>query len=370
MNSRERVLTALNHKIPDRIPRDFGSSNVSSIHRYTYEKLLEYLKIKDDDIKMMEKASQLVIPCEELLQYLDIDTRGVFVGHPKKNKTHIINENEYIDAWGVKFKCPKGGLYFDVSHSPLEEMETLDEIEKYKFPDITEVADDSGIKESVNKIKENGDYAIVGSFGSSIFMKVQQIRGYAKTLEDLLIDEDIAEYLLDKVLEIRLKSAELLINACGEELDIIEMADDLAGQNGLLLSKELYRKMIKPRTQKLIRFIKSKSNAKILYHSCGDVSSIIDELIDAGIDILNPIQVSAGNMGNIKDLKKRYGTVISFWGGIDSQIILPNGSPQNVVEAVRNTQSILGENGGYILCGSHNIQADVPVENVIALYKG
>jgi len=368
MNGRERVLKAMNHEPTDRTPMDLGSSNVSSIHRHAYEKLLSYLGIKDDNIRMMERASALVIPCNEVLDYFGIDTRGVFLSHPKINKTVNHSENEYTDAWGAKNSRPEGGLYFDVSYSPLEHMDTLEEIIEYSFPEVKDIASNDGVAKVVESLRNKNEYAIVGSFGSSIFMKVQQIRGYAKTLEDMLIDKEIADYLLDKVLDIRIGLAGLLIDACGDKLDIIEMADDIAGQNGLLISPLLYREMIKPRTKKLIDYIKSRCKAKILYHSCGNIYPLIEDLIEAGVDILNPIQVSAGEMSDIGRLKREFGERLCFWGGIDSQKLLPLASPDMIRKAVIEAEKVLGQNGGYIKCASHNIQADIPVENILALY--
>lgn len=368
MTHRDRLLAALEHKKTDRVPYDLGSSNVSTIHKRAYENLIEQLGIEDKEIRMMDKAQQLVIPCEELLRKLDIDTRGVFLSHPKENKSTIISENEFIDVFGVTQTRPEEGLYFDVSNSPLANAETLEEVMEYKFPSVDDIASNDGVYERAKYLHENTDYAIVGNFGSSIFMKVQQIRGYSETLMDMAADEDIANYLLDKVLDLRIALVGKLIDACGEYLDIIEMADDIAGQNAPIISVDMYREMIKPRTKKLISYIKSRCNAKVLYHSCGDVYTLIDEFIDAGIDILNPIQVSAGNMSDIKRLKEKYGDKISFWGGICSTNVLPVGNPVDVRKAVEKSIEILGEGGGYVLCGSHNIQPDVTPENTFSIY--
>lgn len=369
MNHRERVLKALSHCAVDRAPRDLGSSNVSSIHRYPYELLLEKLGIEDPEIRTMEKASQLVWPCEELLEAFDIDTRGISLSGAKISKGKVINDNKYIDTFGTTFERPENGLYFDVTACPLEDAETLEEVMEYQFPTLDELSSSDGVTERAKYLKEQTDYAIVGNFGSLIFMKVQQIRGYTQTLVDMSIDKEIAEYLLDKVLDLRIQSADRLIDACGDALDIIEMADDIAGQNGQLISTEMYRELVKPRTAKLISHIKSRCNAKILYHSCGDVYHLIEDLIDAGIDALNPIQVSAGNMSDIQRLKKEFGDRISFWGGIDSIGVLPTGTPEEVKNAVEQTVKVLGDSGGYVLCASHNIQPDVPIENILALYN-
>ena len=285
MNHRERVLAALSHRPVDRIPMDLGSCNVTSIHKNTYCRLLDYFGLSDPDVRLMDYATQLVIPCEELLNTLQIDTRGVLLSGAKNDKTKHLSDNEYIDVWGVHWKRPANAVCFDVVSSPLQNMESLEEIETYAFPTIADLASDEEVAHRAEFLSTHTDFALVGSFGSSIFMKAQQIRGYSKLFEDMLIDKEIAHYLMRHILDLRIQLADLLIDACGEKLDIIEMADDVAGQDSLLLSAELYREMIKPYTKALIAHIKSRCHAKILYHSCGSIFPLIEDLIEIGVDI-------------------------------------------------------------------------------------
>lgn len=369
MNHRERVLAAVNHRAVDRVPMDLGSCNVTSIHKNTYQRLLKHFDLEDHEIRLMDFATQLVIPCEALLNRLQIDTRGVLLSGAKVNKTQLLSENEYIDTWGVRWKRPENATCFDVVDSPLEAMESLEEVEAYRFPSREELASDMGVAERAAFLRGHTDFALVGSFGSSIFMKAQQLRGYSKLFEDMLIDKEIAHYLMQRILDLRIQLVDMLIDACGDKLDVIEMADDVAGQDSLLMSAELYREMIKPYTAALIAHIKSRCSAKILYHSCGSIFPLIEDLIEIGVDILNPIQVSAKNMGDLEGLKDRFGGRLCFWGGIDSQTLLPVAPPDAVREAVLDTVAHLGKGGGYVLCASHNLQNDIPVENISAMYE-
>ena len=368
MTPRERVLCALRHEKTDHTPIDLGSCNVSSININAYRNLLTKLGLEDGDIRIMEFASQLVKPREELLRELDIDTRGVFLSKPKVSKTVFNGENECTDVWGITYRRPIGGLYFDVAKSPLEKCETLEEVMDYQFPAIEDIANEEGCAQIAGEIRKNKEHAIVGSFGSSIFMRVQELRGYSQVFEDMLVDKDIVNYLMDKVLDIRIKLAGMLINAYSDVLDVVQIADDVAGQISSLVSLESYRELIKPRTQKLIEFIKKEANVKILYHCCGNVYNMIDDFVEAGVDILNPVQVSAAEMGDLKRLKRRFGSQICFWGGIDCQKLLPSASPEEVRRVAIQTKDILGENGGYVLSAAHNIQADVPAENILAMF--
>lgn len=366
MTSRERVRCAINLKKPDRTPVDLGTTNVTTLHVTAYENLLKKLGIKDEKIRLIDFPKQLVIPCEEFMQKLEIDTRPVKLGGSKTSNAKFISQNEYIDDWGIKWRRPEKGLYYDSVSSPLKDLSTLEEIEKYPWPLVENLSSSEGLKDTAKSLYENTNYSLVGSFGSSIFMMAQIVRGYEQFFIDMMIDEDIACYILDKVLEIRLGMAKAFLDAAGEYLDVVEIADDLAGQDGPLMSLEIYRKFIKPRSKKLIDFIKRNSCAKVMYHCCGAMSDFVDDLIEIGVDILNPIQVSAANM-DTKVLKEKYGDKLAFWGGIDGQDVLPNGSPEDVARETEKRVRELGLNGGYVMCASHNIQADVSAENIISM---
>jgi uroporphyrinogen decarboxylase len=185
---------------------------------------------------------------------------------------------------------------------------------------------------------------------------------------DLVDDKDFAHALLSKITSIRKENAEKFLSEVGAYLDVFQLADDLAMQNGPYMSPDLYREMIKPYQVELFQFVKSLTPAKIYYHSCGSVTGLLDDLIDVGVDILNPVQVSAEGM-QPEQLKKRFGDKLSFWGAMDTTEILPNGTADDVRDEVRSVIRNLGPGGGYVLASVHNMQADIPPENIIAMIE-
>lgn len=193
-------------------------------------------------------------------------------------------------------------------------------------------------------------------------------KGYGQIFHrPILITKKFAHALMEKIYEIQSTKMELYLKEVGEYLDVVSTGDDLSGQSGPLISLELYRKMIKPYHRKYYKTIKDNTDAKLLMHSYGSAHHFFDDFIEIGVDIVNPVQVSAVGMDPLK-LKRKYGDHLVFWGGIDTQNVLPNGSPLEVKEEVHKMIKILGRNGGYVLCAVHNIQPDVPPENIVALY--
>lgn len=367
MNSRNRFRTAINHTQPDKTPLDFGTTNVTTIHKDVYSKLLAALDIQDPELKIMDFTQQLVIPCEAVLQRFNIDTRCVKLKHSPSSATIFTDDNEFIDDWGMVWKRPEGGLYYDVVNKALCDCESVEDVWSYSWPKTADLASAQGVYEEARRIYETTEYAIIGSFGSSIYNRAQLMRGFEQLFVDMLVDPEIVGAILDNVLEIRIGLVSMLLDAAGEYLDVIEIADDLAGQDGPLFSIELYRDIIKQRTKTLIDYIKARSNAKIMYHCCGSVCDFVEDFIEIGIDILNPVQVSASGMDS-KLLKEKFGDRIAFWGGIDAQHVLPHGTPTDVIaETVKRLEDFNGD-GGYVASASHNIQADVPVENIIAMF--
>ena len=368
MKPRERVRAALNYQKTDKLPVDFGSTNISSIHIGAYKNLLKKLAITQEKIEMIDTAQQLAKPCEEILQLFKVDTRPVKLKHGK-SKTKIINENEFIDDWGLVWRRPVNGLYFDTSNAPLAAAESVEEILSYPWPDPEALADNKGIREEAKTLYETTDYALIGTFGSSVYMRAQMMRGFEQLFVDMVSDTDIFEALLDRILEIRIKLADMLLSEAGEYLDVVELADDIPGQQGPLFDPELYRKLIKPRTKILIDSIKLKhKHIKTLYHCCGSVAPFVEDFIEIGIDALNPVQVSAADMDS-KMLYRKFGGRITFWGGIDQQGVLARGDPEDVKNETRKRITDFGNSGGYFPFSTHNIQADVSAENIIAMFE-
>ena len=367
MTHRERVLTALSHKEPDMVPIDLGATRNSSIVVGGYEKLKAYMGVKDKN-RITNRMMQTVDVSEEILQLLDIDFRSLYPGTPDKGATVELAADRYIDEWGIERFKPEGSYYYDIVKMPLSGQITTTDINKYSWPDPTDPGRWRGLKQKAAEIRMNTDCAIALNLPSAFIHTSQYLRGFEDWYIDLAADHEIAGFLFDTILEIILEICKHILEEVGDSIDVIIAADDLGLQDNLMMPVETYRKLVKPRHEKYFRLMHEKSKAKVHYHTCGTVVSIIDDLIEIGVDILNPVQVAAKGMDPAY-LKKTYGGRLSFWGGIDTQKILPYGNVKDVEAEVERMIEIMGKDGGYILGAVHNIQPDVPVENVLALFR-
>ena len=364
MNSRERVKASLNFEKIDRIPMDLGAG-ISTLTYEAYANLTKYIGIKNPKGKIGEFKVMEVID-EEILNRLKIDFRHLFMKPPKDWKPKLCNDGTFEDEWGIRFKDV--GFYTEMIDPPLKNT-TIDDLKNFKWPDFNDSSRVEGLKSRAKWLYKNTDFALAtGSVGGRIFEQAQWLRGMQLFLEDLVINKDFAEALMDKLLELQKQFFNLYLGAVGEYIEVICMGDDFATQNSLLISPQLFRKMIKPKLAELYSYVKEKTKAKILHHSCGAVFPLIGDLIEIGVDILNPVQPLAKDMDILK-LKKLFGKRICFWGGIDEQKLLPFGELQSIKKEVEYTIDIFGQNGGYILSPAHNIQPDVKPENIIALYE-
>jgi uroporphyrinogen decarboxylase len=255
----------------------------------------------------------------------------------------------------------------DISYHPLAEA-TIDELEDYLFPDGTDQSRFTGVRRQALEIRNETGYAISTGIGGVVYEICWYMRGLEKWFMDMVYNPQFCEALLDKTLKFWLDYYTVFLAEVGDIVDVVMIGDDLAGQSGPLFSPAFYRKIVKPRQKKLVQHIKSLTKAKVWYHTCGSCVEYIPDLIDNGVDILNPVQISAANMSPAF-LKDKFGPRIVFWGGgIDSQHILPFAKPAEVKENVRQNLAIFKSQGGYVFNSIHNIQAAVPAENIVALF--
>ena len=364
MTSRERVLTCLAHKEPDRVPLDLGGTP-TTIEKVPYDELKRYLKM---DIETKTFTRDHVEPDEKILQFFGIDTRYLRLKPSKSWKLKFEPDNSYVDEWGVRWKKPKSSLYYDPVGHPLKDAK-IDDLKKYKWPDPHDKTRVEGLREKAEYLYKKTDYAIVCDMvGVGIFETAWILRGLEKFLEDLILNKEFAFLLLEKVTEIKIGLYSEFLDAVGRYAHVVMVSDDLGTENGLIISPSLYREMIKPFHKKLWQSIKKKTDAYLFLHSCGSVYKLIPDLIELGIDILNPVQVAAKDM-DTERLKKEFGEKLSFWGGIDTQKILPYGKEKDVEEEVKKRIKDLAPGGGYVLCAVHNIQAGVKPENIVRMYE-
>jgi len=373
MTSRQRVLAALNHEIPDRVPMDLGG-NQTGIHRVAYANLLKHLGLRDE-IVIMDAVQQLAKPCEAVLERFHIDTRYIRAGAPASWKGGIVQNrrddklwHDLTDEFGVTWSmCDDSPLYMDITHHPLANA-TIDDIKGYPFPKGADPTRFAGLRERALTLKKETPYAVVSGISGVVYEICWYMRGMEQWFCDLLTDQPFCEALIDQTLKFWMDWFRLFLDEVGDVVDVIMIGDDLAGQDGPLFNPELYRNIVKPRHKKLVQYIRSRTNAKIWYHTCGNCNAYIPELLDNGIHILNPVQISAAHMDPAK-LKAQFGDKIVFWGGgCDSQHILPVAKPKEVARHVRRNVELFKQGGGYIFNNVHNIQAGVPAENIVAMY--
>ena len=374
MTSRERVLAALNFQIPDRVPIDLGGFQ-TGIHKKAYMKLLSYLG-KEEEIVMLDPVQQLVRPSEEVLGLLKVDVRYVTAKGPKDFDGAIRHNlrngelwHDLTDEFGIVWSMPdKQQLYMDISHHPLANA-TLEDLERYPFPNGTNPDRFEGVREEVLALQKNTPYAVSTGIGGVVYEICWYLRGMERWFMDMMENPSFCEALLDKVLNYWLDYYTGFMKEIGDIIDVVMIGDDLAGQTGPLFPPEFYRAVVKPRQKKLVQHIKSLTNSKIWYHTCGSVVEYIPDLMDNGIDILNPVQITAKGM-DPEFLKNSFGKELVFWGGgIDSQHILPFATPDKVKSHVKLNVEAFKQGGGYVFNNVHNIQADVPPENIIAMYE-
>lgn len=363
MTHRERVIAALSHQEPDTVPIDLASTIDSSIVVEGYERLKSHLGIQAENV-LTNRMMRVVDVDERVLQALDVDTRGVFPGGPPDV---ILDGGRYRDEWGVERVRPPGSFYYDERTFPLSGEITVSDVARYPWPDPHDPIRRQGLKERVQEIHQAG-YAAVLNMPSAFVHKTQYLRGFEDWFMDFARDQRLLAALFDAVLEVSLAMCEELLAEVGSEVDVLLSADDLGIQRSLMVSPDAYRALIKPRHAAYFRLLHDRSPAKVLFHTCGSVVDILDDLVDIGVDALHPVQVSARGMDPAQ-LKKRWGDRLAFWGAIDTQRVLCQGSVEDVQAEVARRIEELGPGGGYVLGAVHNIQPDVPAENVLAMYR-
>lgn len=363
MNSRERVTKTLNHQAPDKVPVDLGGF-VTTIEAEAYEDLKKYLGIEKETIVSVRAH---VVPDEEILEKFEIDTRYLRP-FPVQKWEDVQKVNPDIDAWGVKFYKPESSHYFDPIEYPLAEA-TLEDLKNYHYPDLWNEEYGRELARTAEKLYQDTEYFLIADGSNGLFEKTWLLRGFENFLVDLIINKDLVSRLLDIVLEQLMDFYGKFLSVVGPYVGMVMITDDLGGQEGPLISPELYRELIKPRHKELYAFIKSKTEAKLFVHSCGAIRELIDDLIEIGVDVLNPIQVSAKGM-DTKELKRDFGGRITFWGGgMDTQRVLPFGTPEEVDAEVKQRISDLKPGGGFVFTQIHEIQPETPPENIIAMYE-
>ena len=367
LTSRERVLCALNHEEPDRVPIFFGTSGATTMLAPGYEQLRSYLGLGSREPISLSRALQYARIDEEVLVRMGSDGRPLVPRPAPSTLRREISENTFVDEWGTTWQMKPGVLYYQVVRAPLQSV-SIDDIASYPWPELDHPDRFVGLAEEARTLRDAG-YAVVGVSGVSLFELVGLLRGWDIWLIDLITNPDFAHALLRKLTDLMLAGVRTFLAEVGQYVDVLVMADDLGIQHAPMISPQMYRSMIKSYHAELIAAIKAQTKASVFFHSDGNIYPLIGDLIEVGVDLLNPVQVSAKEMGDTARLKREFGDHLAFCGAIDTQWVLPFGTPHDVRREVRRRIKDLGPGGGYICASVHCIQPDVPPENVCAMME-
>ncbi len=375
MNSRERVLTALDHQEPDRVPFDLGSVQVTGVHVIAYRNLRQALGLPPVKPQICDTIQQLALPDKDVIARLGVDLRGLY---PLNSHNWKVVEEDigaywaYHDEWGITHHRPKpDGLYYSIVKVPIDKPDfTPADIRQHAWPNMADPQRIAGLREQAEAYRAAGYAVVLKDPFAGIFEMSQRIVGMENILMMMATDPASAGALFDKLLELKLAFWEMALPQLADVVDIISYADDYGTQNSQLISPRMFRKQIKPRLLTLFDCLKRLApQAKRFFHSDGNIRPLLPDFIELGVDILNPVQFTAKGM-ELTALKREFGRDFVFWGGgVDTQNTLPNGTPQRVKEEVRRNIEILASGGGYVFNTVHNIQADVPPENIIAMWE-
>lgn len=377
MNSRERIFKALKHEEPDRIPYDLAGTTWTGITNKAYQNLRKFLGMEPEEPVWSDVIQQIVVPSEEILNRLNVDTRGVFpltshnwdVWSKLKDKSDYW---EYFDEWGFTHHFPKNGHWFSLVKSPMADSDFSEEgiVEKYPWPNAIDKQRFAGLRRKAVEYRNMDKVVFTKGLCAGLFEMHQRVRGMENAMLDPFLYPVNSDKLIGKLADLKIEFWNASLDEIGDVVDIVGEGDDYGTQQSQLISPEQFREYYKPHFERVLSFIKNKvPHLKIMFHSCGNVRPIIPGLIEIGVDILNPVHINATGMEPVQ-LKKDFGRDIVFWGGgVDTQKVLPSGTVQEVKADVRRNIEALAPGGGFVFNTVHNIQAEVPPENIMAMIE-
>jgi len=367
MTHRERLLAAVDRQETDRPPIDFGGTLATTIVPSTYDKLKNYLG-ETHETAIGWKRQQLVLPSESILRRFDVDTRPLKLGNYDKGEARTLSSQQMVDHWGTTWSKEAGGHYLNID-GPFYHTEADPElVHTYSWPNPDDPGLYRNLKRNAEQLHNSTDYAVVLDLGIGIVTRAQFVRGFVEFLMDMTIHSEFAKTLLEKLGDIWIRIARNALQEVGHLVDVVFWGDDYGMQQAPMFRPQHFTDFVKPVNQRMVGAVKEFSEARVLLHSCGSIAPMIPDMIDMGIDALNPVQVSAENM-DPAFLKTVFGDRLAFWGGIDTQDILPFKTPAEVRDYVQFIIQTLGKGGGYVLSTVHNIQDQVPPENVVAMFE-
>lgn len=403
MTSRERVLASLDHREPDRVPVDFSGHRSSGIAAMAYARLRRFLDLPEKPIRVYDPVQQLAIVDEDVLQRFQVDTIELGRAFALEDRHWVdwrlpdgtacllpvwVHPERFDREWVLRSpktgrviaRMPEGVWYFEQVYHPFLEREDLDHLEE-DFSECmwTAVASPPGpivsgpegaklLEDGARQLRQQTDRAIIGLFGGNLLELGQWFYRNDQFFMLLAGEPDRAHAFLERLTEIHLRNLEVFARAVGRHIDVILFGDDLGMQNGPQISPAMYREFFKPRQQRLWRRTRELTGAKIMLHCCGGVRELLPDLIDAGLEAINPVQITCRGM-EAAGLKRDFGPRLTFWGGgCDTREVLSRGTPVQVREHVKRLVDVWRPGGGYVFQQVHNILADVPPANAVAMF--
>lgn len=342
--------------------------HIGSIHKTHYANLSPLLpEVKmENGAEILDRMAQTIVPDEALLERLGIDFRWLVPNWVQLTERDDVDG--YIDMWGVPYKGAHGDHYA-VDGAPLKDAETVEDIEAFNWPDPNDPAQFEGLRERAKDLYENTGYVIgADAIKAGPLMSCLQIRGYEQFFMDMVINPEFSDALMGKVTDLLNQMWTHFMEEVGEYVQIAYVTDDLGTQTSLLLSPKLYRKRVKPFHTKLHQHIKSLGNLKLMMHTDGAVLPLIEDLIETGADILNPVQTSTSGMDDTSALKEKFGDRMAFHGAMDVQQMMPDSTPEELRWEIARRMTDLGHDGGFIIAPCHNIGHDIAPETTIAFF--
>lgn len=391
MTGRERILSAIEHKETSRLPIDFGGTSTAGIHVMSYRNLLNYLNFNDLEVKLFDPMMHLAMVDDRVRDEFWVDTTKLYRPTPKFGIPIYKGFKEGYMPNGKPMKVPVGfnpvedkrgfnlvvdnkvvarrgkeSIYYDVDYHPLQKKGSISDLKDFKLKPYNDLELDF-IKNNVEKLREDSSRAIIFSIKGSFLETPCDLRRIDNFLMDTVLNKKYAGILLDKLLDNYLEMFDQLVEVAGDNIDIIKITDDLGSNDSLLISPDTYKELVKPRQKKLFDRIKNKTNYKIFFHSCGSISQVLPDLIDIGVDIINPVQPNAKNM-EPEYLKTNFGEDVTFWGGTISPMELSRFNIKEMEEYIKKRVDIFSKGGGFVYAYSHNFQPDIHPEKIISFF--
>ncbi len=378
MNSRDRILTTLDHREPDLVPFDLAGSTWTGIANKAYQNLLGHLHLPPENPAWADVIQQIVIPSNHLLDQLHVDTRGLL---PLTSHNWDVYEKlkeagpdwEYFDEWNFTHHFPKiNGNWFSLVKHPMEHLTEpdLEDVVQFNWPAAGDKRRIAGLREKALHYREMGKIVLLKGLCAGVFEMQQRVRGMSNAMMDPFLYPEFSDKLIGKIADLKIEFWEMALDELADVVDIVAEGDDYGTQESQLIDPDHFRMYYKPHIARVIEAMKRKAPAaKVMFHSCGNVRPLIPDFVEMGIDILNPVHITATGMEPIQ-LKKDFGRDIVFWGGgIDTQKILPSGTKEEVSDNVKRNLEALAPGGGYVFATVHNIQGEVPPQNIITMWE-